>query len=90
MRPGQRRGERHGPAGERLGKTDDVRVKGAIGVVELATPFDLEKLKRRFLELGVFIRPFGRIIYLTPAFTIEPEDLQHLTQAVVKATSEMA
>lgn len=72
-----------------LAHVSDVRVKGAIGVVELAAPFDLEKLKRRFLELGVFIRPFGRIIYLTPAFTIEPEDLQRLTQAVVKAASEM-
>lgn len=72
-----------------LAHVSDVRVKGAIGVVELATPFDLEKLKRRFLELGVFIRPFGRIIYLTPAFTIEPEDLRRLTRAVVKVTSEM-
>ncbi|TAL78207.1 MAG: adenosylmethionine--8-amino-7-oxononanoate transaminase [Beijerinckiaceae bacterium] len=72
-----------------LAHVSDVRVKGAIGVVELAMPFDLEKLKRRFLELGVFIRPFGRIIYLTPAFTIEPEDLRRLTRAVVKVTSEM-
>jgi adenosylmethionine-8-amino-7-oxononanoate aminotransferase len=73
-----------------LPHVSDVRVKGAIGVVELATPFDLESIKRRFLELGVFIRPFGRIIYFTPAFTIELDDLRRLTQAIVKATSEMA
>ncbi|HEY5225771.1 MAG TPA: adenosylmethionine--8-amino-7-oxononanoate transaminase [Methylovirgula sp.] len=73
-----------------LAHVRDVRVKGAIVVVELATPFDLEGLKRRFLDLGVFIRPFGRIIYLTPAFTIDARDLQQLIEAVVKATSEMA
>ncbi len=55
-----------------LSHVADVRVKGAIGVVELANAFDLEAAKRRFVELGVFIRPFGRIIYLTPAFTISP------------------
>jgi adenosylmethionine-8-amino-7-oxononanoate aminotransferase len=48
----------------------DVRVKGAIGVVELDAIADLNALKRAFVEAGVFIRPFGRIVYLTPAFTI--------------------
>ncbi len=72
-----------------LDHVSDVRVKGAIGVVELARPFDHDMLKRRFVELGVFVRPFGRIIYLTPAFTIEREDLQRLSCAVVKAVTEM-
>jgi adenosylmethionine---8-amino-7-oxononanoate aminotransferase len=62
----------------------DVRVKGAIGVVELAAIDDLAALKRSFVAEGVFIRPFGRIVYLTPAFTIEMEDLAVLTQAIVK------
>lgn len=73
-----------------LSHVSDVRVKGAIGVVELAKPLDLEAVKRRFMELGVFIRPFGRIIYVTPAFTIEPQDLRRLIDAMVKVTSEMA
>ncbi len=72
-----------------FGHVSDVRVKGAIGVVELANPFDLDALKRRFVELGVFVRPFGRIIYLTPAFTIEQEELQQLSYAVVKTVSKM-
>ncbi len=73
-----------------LHHVSDVRVKGAIGVVELAKPLDLEAVKRRFIELGVFIRPFGRIIYLTPAFTIKPQDLRRLIEAMVKVTSETA
>jgi adenosylmethionine-8-amino-7-oxononanoate aminotransferase len=61
----------------------DVRVKGAIGVVELDRIDDLEGLRVRFVEEGVFVRPFGSIIYLTPAFTISAEELARLMQAVV-------
>jgi adenosylmethionine---8-amino-7-oxononanoate aminotransferase len=73
----------------KLHHVSDMRVKGSIGVVELARVFDLETAKRRFVELGVFIRPFGRVIYLTPAFTIMSQDLQQLTDAVVKVVCEM-
>src|SRR5450631_2120112 len=51
----------------------DVRVKGAIGVVEMRRIRDLEALRARFVGEGVFIRPFGNTIYLTPAFTIEAD-----------------
>jgi adenosylmethionine---8-amino-7-oxononanoate aminotransferase len=68
----------------------DVRVKGAIGVVEMREKFDLEAAKRRFVELGVFIRPFGKIVYLTPAFTIAPGELRQLTSAIVKVTKQLA
>ncbi len=68
----------------------DVRVKGAIGVVELDHAPDLAFLKRRFVEKGVFIRPFGRAIYLTPSFTIPPEDLGRLTAAIVEVMAEIA
>jgi len=53
-----------------LPRVRDVRVKGAIGVVELDRIEDLGELKRRFIEAGVFVRPFRNIVYLTPAFTI--------------------
>jgi len=62
----------------------DARVKGAIGVVELEKIEDLDGLKRRFVQKGVFIRPFGRIVYLTPAFTIGEEQLAQLTRAIVE------
>jgi adenosylmethionine---8-amino-7-oxononanoate aminotransferase len=61
-----------------------VRVKGAIGVVELERIDDLDGLRARFVEEGVFVRPFGSIVYLTPAFTIGEEELVRLTSAVTK------
>jgi adenosylmethionine-8-amino-7-oxononanoate aminotransferase len=62
----------------------DVRIKGAVGVVEMAHIDDLNASRARFIAEGVFIRPFGNVIYLTPAFTIAPEELKTLTDAVVK------
>ena len=47
---------------------------GAIGAVELDHVGDLDRLRARFVEEGVFIRPFGSVVYLTPAFTIETDD----------------
>jgi adenosylmethionine---8-amino-7-oxononanoate aminotransferase len=61
---------------------DDVRVKGAIGVIELERIDDLAALRARFFEEGVFVRPFGRVVYLTPAFTIAADELESLTSAV--------
>jgi adenosylmethionine---8-amino-7-oxononanoate aminotransferase len=61
----------------------DVRVRGAIGVVELERIDDLEGLRARFMTEGVFVRPFGSIVYLTPAFTIGADELATLTDRVV-------
>jgi adenosylmethionine-8-amino-7-oxononanoate aminotransferase len=66
----------------------DVRVMGAIGVVEMERIGDPAALRARFVEEGVFVRPFGRIIYLTPCFTIEPQDLSRLTTAIVKVVRQ--
>ena len=60
----------------------DVRVLGAIGVVELASGTQTAALRGAFLEEGVWVRPFGNIVYLTPAFTIGADDLARLTAAV--------
>jgi len=60
----------------------DVRVRGAIGVVQLENTPDLADLKRRLVAQGVWIRPFRDIVYLTPSFTIAPDDLSRLTDAV--------
>ena len=60
----------------------DVRVLGAIGVVELAAVADLNALKAALVAQGVWVRPFGRVLYLTPAFTIAPDELSRLTAAV--------
>jgi adenosylmethionine---8-amino-7-oxononanoate aminotransferase len=66
----------------------DVRVLGAIGVVELERIADLGRLRARFVEERVFIRPFGTTVYLTPAFTIGAEELGTLTAAVVRVIGE--
>jgi adenosylmethionine-8-amino-7-oxononanoate aminotransferase len=60
----------------------EVRVKGAIGVVELDRIENLNELRQHFIAEGVFIRPFGSIVYLAPAFTIAADDLASLTNAV--------
>jgi adenosylmethionine-8-amino-7-oxononanoate aminotransferase len=60
----------------------DVRVNGAIGVVELIDAPDHSALRARFVDAGVWIRPFGKVVYLMPALTIEPDELTTLTRAV--------
>lgn len=67
-----------------------VRVKGAIGAVELSGPVDLGALRRRCIELGVWLRPFGKLLYLMPPFVIEARDLATLTAAVHTALTERA
>jgi adenosylmethionine-8-amino-7-oxononanoate aminotransferase len=66
----------------------DVRVKGAIGAVELEGIADVNALRQRFIAKGVFIRPFGNIVYLTPAFTIGDDDLARLTGAICRVVAE--
>jgi len=68
----------------------DVRVLGAIGVVELAAAPDLSALKTALVAQGVWVRPFGRVVYLTPAFTITAEALATLCGAVVAAIGNLA
>jgi adenosylmethionine-8-amino-7-oxononanoate aminotransferase len=60
----------------------DVRVKGAIGVVELDRIDDLNDLKRRLVAEGVWVRPFRNIVYLAPALSIDATDLKTLTGAI--------
>jgi adenosylmethionine-8-amino-7-oxononanoate aminotransferase len=72
-----------------LPNVKDVRVKGAIGVVELTRMDDLNALRAHFIEQGVFIRPIEKIIYLTPAFTISSDELKTLTDAITRTVEKL-
>jgi adenosylmethionine-8-amino-7-oxononanoate aminotransferase len=68
----------------------DVRVKGAIGVVQLKREPKLESLRARFVRQGVWIRPFGDVVYLMPPFVIGQNDLAILTAAMHHVLREAA
>ena len=66
----------------------DVRVKGAMGAVELDSARDLEWLRARFVDEGVWVRPLPKVVYLTPPFVISPEDLTTLCDALCRVIAE--
>ena len=76
------------PARE-LPAVKDVRVCGSIGVIETTGLGDVNILKKRFVEAGVWIRPFGNIIYTIPPYIIGQKDLTQITSAMVKLSKDL-
>lgn len=60
----------------------DVRIKGAVGVVQMDRPVDAAGLRARFVDKGFWIKPFGDVIYLTPPLVIDERGLSGLTRAI--------
>jgi len=67
---------------KRYSAVKDVRVLGAVGAVELTQAYNVEHARARFIDRGTFIRPLGRVIYLSPSYVMEAEDLDHLLNAI--------
>ncbi|TQS24917.1 adenosylmethionine--8-amino-7-oxononanoate transaminase [Microbispora sp. KK1-11] len=67
----------------------DVRVLGAIGVIETDQPVDVAKIQDIVMEHGVWLRPFGSLIYTMPPYACTPEDVARITGAMVAATAAL-
>ncbi len=73
----------------RLAPVKDVRVLGAIGVVELHKPVDIKSIQPQLVEQGVWIRPFNHLIYLMPPYIINTDELNILIQAIYTVISKI-
>lgn len=72
-----------------LSAVKDIRVKGAIGVIELHQPIDIHWMQPRFVELGVWVRPFANLVYVMPPYIMQAADLSTLTAAMQKVVAEI-
>ena len=72
-----------------LAAVKDVRVLGAIGAVELHEPVDMAVVQPQFVEKGVWLRPFGRLIYTMPPYIIQPDELRAVTTAIYEVASAL-
>jgi adenosylmethionine-8-amino-7-oxononanoate aminotransferase len=72
-----------------LSAVADVRVLGAIGVVELHEPVDMAAVQPAFVERGIWIRPFGRLVYTMPPYIIDRADLRRVTDGICEVVSSI-
>ncbi len=73
-----------------LKAVEEVRVLGAIGVVELKTPVDMSKIMPLLVEAGIWIRPFGKLVYTMPPFIIQPDELSKITSGIRDVLSHLS
>jgi adenosylmethionine-8-amino-7-oxononanoate aminotransferase len=66
----------------------EVRVLGAIGVIELEQPVRMVEIQPRFVEAGIWVRPFGRLVYTMPPYVIEDEQLRRLSSGICQVVAD--
>ena len=81
-------GEGLAPAAE-LPAVAQVRTLGAIGVIELQEPVDMQTVQPMFVERGVWVRPFGKLVYAMPPYVMGSEDVATLTAAMVDVVAQL-
>ncbi len=72
-----------------LAHVHDVRVLGAIGVVELKFNVDMKKLQQEFVRRGIWIRPFGKLVYVMPPYIISELELKTLLEQLVEVVEQL-
>jgi adenosylmethionine-8-amino-7-oxononanoate aminotransferase len=78
------------PAAIKSKQVKDVRVLGSVGIIEMHSPVNTSALQKAFVELGVWVRPFSRYIYIMPPYTISAQQLTQLTSAMLMVADTIA